>query len=450
MATRDMSILVKVLFLFVMVHAMNACDLMVPCTTQPWCKYKIDCYKYDEPSPISAGEVKGIEGKCEKHEGKWALRLSWKQATKQENLLYYVVRFLIPNDADGYCVCFNASKSTSFLFSKSLTFREGTDYEAAVTAMPVTSDQVTNFHQIKGCPRKGLVSWEPWSPCKCNEIYKDYCKGVRTRSFHCVSKQNRSIELQRNNCNDPPKYEEFDDQCIGSVPLEKTKFGRDNVDDDTFDSTTFVVTILGIIIVVVAIIAFLIHHNRKGQIVITDARIGKKDSPEYSVYVSHLVGKKKRDESLVLQLALELSRYRIRCFIDILEENDITKVGGKHIWIPNKIHSSDVLLVFLTKDYLRGFYASQDNECDIDNIDDELCQMQSELRHANYKLYKSLQRRPLIILILNGVKPQEIPIDFCGRPYVNYPEKFDESDDDFLKLFGILTNTEPIQLEAII
>ena len=99
----------------------------------------------------------------------------------------------------------------------------------------------------------------------------------------------------------------------------------------------------------------------------------------------------------------------------------------------------------------QGFYASQsDATCDEDTDDDNLCQMQSELRHANYKLYKSMQRKPQIILVLCGVKSQEVPVEFCGRPYFKYPEKFDDKDNDFQRLLGILTNTEPIQLDITI
>jgi len=74
-----------------------------------------------------------------------------------------------------------------------------------------------------------------------------------------------------------------------------------------------------------------------------------------------------------------------------------------------------------------------------------VCKIHSELSHIKYQ----------VLLVLHGVTPQEIPVEyFGGRSYVKFPQRYDMSDDvdndddDFRKLVGIILNTEPIQLDT--
>lgn len=84
-----------------------------------------------------------------------------------------------------------------------------------------------------------------------------------------------------------------------------------------------------------------------------------------------------------------------------------------------------------------------------------VCKIHSELSHIKYKVFQSCQKTPQVLLVLHGVTPQEIPVEyFGGRSYVKFPQRYDMSDDvdndddDFRKLVGIILNTEPIQLDT--
>ena len=70
-----------------------------------------------------------------------------------------------------------------------------------------------------------------------------------------------------------------------------------------------------------------------------------------------------------------------------------------------------------------------------------------EISHIKSKTFESYKRPIPILLVLQGIYVTEIPSDlFCYRSCVAFPKKYNESDEAFRKILGILSNIEPTQL----
>lgn len=62
-------------------------------------------------------------------------------------------------------------------------------------------------------------------------------------------------------------------------------------------------------------------------------------------------------------------------------------------------------------------------------------------------MYQSLQRVQLV-LILDGVKSEEIPDEFRGRFYLKFPKNFTKEDDSCCRLMGLLLDEEPLIIDV--
>ena len=70
-----------------------------------------------------------------------------------------------------------------------------------------------------------------------------------------------------------------------------------------------------------------------------------------------------------------------------------------------------------------------------------------EISYIKSKAFETYQRALPILLVLQGIRQDDIPLDlFCFRSCATFPGKYDESDDDFQKILGILCNVEPVQI----
>ena len=65
-------------------------------------------------------------------------------------------------------------------------------------------------------------------------------------------------------------------------------------------------------------------------------------------------------------------------------------------------------------------------------------------------LYSSCQTTSdkVILVLGKDVKKSEVPPLFQSMLHCNYPKTFNDKDNDFNRLLGILLETEPIQMTA--
>lgn len=92
--------------------------------------------------------------------------------------------------------------------------------------------------------------------------------------------------------------------------------------------------------------------------------------------------------------------------------------------------------------YLQALNSPENLECD-----SEVCKIHTEFHYIKSLMYHSLQRVQLII-VLDGVKCEEIPVEFHGRFYCNFPKRFNKEDDSCCQLIGLLLDEEPLVIEV--
>ena len=79
-------------------------------------------------------------------------------------------------------------------------------------------------------------------------------------------------------------------------------------------------------------------------------------------------------------------------------------------------------------------------------VPDKVCKVHTEFNLIRTIMYNSCQRTPQLVIVLDGVKKEDIPDVFRGRHHCLYPKKFESNDESCRNLMGLILDEEPLQI----
>ena len=78
--------------------------------------------------------------------------------------------------------------------------------------------------------------------------------------------------------------------------------------------------------------------------------------------------------------------------------------------------------------------------------DSDVCKVMSELHFIKGVMYHTFQSTANVVILLDGVKEEEVPAVFRDRVFCKFPKEFNNKDDEATQLIGLLLGEEPIQV----
>ena len=76
----------------------------------------------------------------------------------------------------------------------------------------------------------------------------------------------------------------------------------------------------------------------------------------------------------------------------------------------------------------------------------EICKVMSEYHFIKSILYHSFQNTNNVVILLDGVKEEEVPEIFRDRVLCKFPKDLREGDELSDKMIGLLLGEEPVRM----
>ena len=107
----------------------------------------------------------------------------------------------------------------------------------------------------------------------------------------------------------------------------------------------------------------------------------------------------------------------------------------------NIIYFNFFIIVFLIS-IIQALNSSVDDSCDF-----EVCKVHAEFHHMKSIMYHSLHRVQIIVL-LDGVQREEMPLEFKDLFCFKFPKKLSIKDDICFRLVSLLLDEEPFVIDV--
>ncbi|XP_066931773.1 uncharacterized protein [Clytia hemisphaerica] len=400
-----------------------------------------------------------IEGQCI---GNHTMKIVWRDPeVRPQKIHHYLVN--IRHKADNVMHCFR-TKSTETSYRVELktmmkideiAFMQGEQLYVQIETFPRDKRLKSKEVGIGSCPARGQwANWNTWSSCNC-ECKEDYdrCVGTKTRNRICLNNFNKH-ETFDYNCK--PGRKNLNTNCIKNCSMLPatpiTNLSKQTSHKENGMENKYLVSIMVGCFAFVAIVVFVLMYVRsktKSNVIIVDEKpILNEQNRNPTVYFSYISKDQQKEEDLLHMIAA-LHEYGVQCVVDLLNTVEINNTGGLANWVPKSITNTDKIVVLLTKQYIKALNETEKSGEEITELmEDRVCKIHMEYKLITSMLYNTCQTSCKKVLLVLGkdVLKDEIPPLFRTMFNCPLPKRFDNKDDHFMALLGILLDTEPFQV----